>query len=44
MGAISGERAEYAAEVHPCIEFNDSGDDDAGGEDIKVATVNITVN
>jgi hypothetical protein len=30
--------------VHPHIEFNDSGDDDVGGEDIKVATVNITVN
>ncbi len=44
MGAISGERAERAAEVHPHIEFNDSGDDNAGGEDIKVATVNITVN
>jgi hypothetical protein len=44
MGAISGECAERAAEVHPHIEFNDSGDDDAGGEDIKVATVNITVN
>ncbi len=44
MGAISGERAECAAEVHPRIEFNDSRDDDAGGEDIKVATVNITVN
>jgi hypothetical protein len=40
---ISGERAERAAEVHPCIEFNDSGDDDAGEEDIKVSTVNITV-
>jgi hypothetical protein len=44
MGAISGERAECAAEVHPCIEFNDSGDDNVGGEDIKVGTVNITVN
>jgi hypothetical protein len=44
MGAISGEHAERAAEVHPCIEFNDSGNDDAGGEDIKVGTVNITVN
>ncbi len=41
---ISGERAECAAEVHPCIEFNDSGDDDADEEDIKVATVNINVN
>ena len=44
MGAISGERAERAAEVHPHIEFNDSGDEDVGWEDIKVATVNITVN
>ncbi len=26
-----GERGERAAEVHPCIEFNDSGDDNAGG-------------
>jgi hypothetical protein len=25
---ISGERAEGAAELHPCIEFNDSGDED----------------
>ncbi len=41
---ISGERAEHAAEVHPHIEFNDDGDDDAGEEDIEVATVNITVN
>jgi hypothetical protein len=41
---ISGERAELEAEVHPCIEFNDSGDDNAGEEDIKVATVNFTVN
>ncbi len=30
--------------MHPCIEFNDSGDDNAGEEDIKVVTVNITVN
>ncbi len=44
MEATSGERAECAAEVHSCIEFNDSRDDNAGGEDIKVATVNITVN
>ncbi len=41
---ISGERAECAAEVHPCVKFNYSGDDDAGEEDIKVATVDITVN
>ncbi len=41
---ISSEHAERAAEVHPCIEFNDSGVDDAGEEDIKVVTVNITVN
>jgi hypothetical protein len=41
---IFGERAEGAAEVHPCIEFNDSGDDDAGEEDVKVATANIAVN
>ncbi len=41
---ISGERAEGAAEVHPRIEFNYSGDDGAGEEDIKVATVNIAVN
>ncbi len=41
---ISGERGERAAEIHPCIYFNDSGDDNAGEEDIKVATVNITVN
>ncbi len=41
---ISGERAERAAEVHPSIEFNDSGDENAGEEDMKVATVNITVN
>ncbi len=26
---ISGECAERAAEVHPCIEFNDSRDDDS---------------
>ncbi len=26
---ISGEHAERAAEVHPRIEFNDSGDDDS---------------
>ena len=44
MGAISGEHAEHAAEVHPRIEFNDSRNDNAGEEDIKVATVNITVN
>ena len=44
MGAISGERAECAAEVHPRIEFNDSRDDYVGGEEIKVVTVNITVN
>jgi hypothetical protein len=30
--------------VHPHIEFNDSGDDDASEEDIKVATANIAVN
>jgi hypothetical protein len=41
---ISGERAERAAEVHPCIEFNNSRDDNAGEEDMKVGTVNITVN
>ncbi len=41
---LFGERAEGAAEVHLCIEFNDSGDDDAGEEDIKVATANIAVN
>jgi hypothetical protein len=41
---ISGECAEGAAEVHPRIEFNDSGDDNAGEEDIKVATANIAVN
>ncbi len=41
---ISGECAKGAAEVHPCIEFNDSGDDNAGEKDIKVAAVNITVN
>ncbi len=41
---ISGECAEGAAEVHPCIEFYDSRDDNAGEEDIKVATANITVN
>ncbi len=41
---ISGERAEGAAEVHPHIEFNDSGDDDVGEEDIKVVTANIAVN
>jgi hypothetical protein len=41
---ISGECVEGAAEVHPHIEFNDSGDDNAGEEDIKVATANIAVN
>jgi hypothetical protein len=41
---ISTERAEGVSEVHPCIEFNDSGDDNAGEEDIKVATANIAVN
>ncbi len=41
---ISGECAESAAEVHPCIEFNDSGDDNAGEEDIKEVTVNIAKN
>ncbi len=41
---ISGERAEGAADVHPCIEFNDSGDEDAGEEDIKLVTANIAVN
>ncbi len=41
---IPGEHAEGAAEVHPHIEFNDSGDDNAGEEDIKVATANIAVN
>jgi hypothetical protein len=40
----SGERAEGAAEVHPCIEFNYSEDDNMGEEDIKVATANIAVN
>ncbi len=30
--------------MHPCIEFNDSGDDDLGEEDIKVTTANIAVN
>jgi hypothetical protein len=40
----SGKRGEHAAEVHPHIEFNDSGDGNAGEKDIKVATVNITVN
>jgi hypothetical protein len=32
---VFGERVEGAAEVHPCIEFNDDGDDNAGEEDIK---------
>ncbi len=41
---ISGERAEDAAEGHPRIEFNNSGDDNAVEEDIKVATANIAVN
>ncbi len=41
---VSSERAEGAAEVHPCIEFNDSRDVNAGEEDIKVATANIAVN
>ncbi len=41
---ISGECAEGAAEMHPRIQFNDSGDGDAGEEDIKVATANIAVN
>ena len=41
---ISGECAECAEEVHPHIEFNDSRDDNAGEEDIKVATLNIAVN
>ncbi len=30
--------------MHPRVEFNDSRDDDADKEDIKVATLNITVN
>jgi hypothetical protein len=41
---ISCECAEGAAEAHPCIEFNDGGDDNMGEEDIKVSTANITVN
>ncbi len=41
---VSCECAEGAAVVHPCIEFNDSRDDNAGEEDIKVATANIAVN
>jgi hypothetical protein len=41
---ISGEHAEGAAEMHPHVEFNDSGDGNVGEEDIKVVTANIAVN